>query len=212
MKNNHNDPIETAARESFSGRPLTNRQFEDVKAIVGMLARGIEYSGTFKDNLSDLAYTFARSAKLDELRAETIIRDVFKELKGCTMNQMRERLAKREETITEDDRAQAYSEVCKTPDVMKSGVKISFNRAQAHLAQQFAEKIGVTDACAKRLMREEFAAAKGTELFDWGKELDETIYRPQIEAEKQARSEEREPPRRSRSGSGSMRRTRSGPQ
>jgi hypothetical protein len=210
VKNNHSDLKETAARESFSGRPLTNREFEDGKAIVGILAREIEYSGTFKDKLGDFAYAFARSARFDAMRAETIIRDLFKELKGRTMNQMREGLVKREETITDDDRAQAYSEACKIPDVMKSGLKISFNRAHAHQAEQFAKQIGVTDACAKRLMREEFAAAEGSELYDWGKELDETVYRPQIEAEKQERAEVPEPAPRSRAGS--TRRTRPGPQ
>lgn len=216
MKNNHNDSKEkqriAAARESFSGRLLTDRQFDDAITITGIVEREIRSSGTFKDKLGDYAYAFARSEKFDAMKAETVLRDLFKERTGQTMNQMREELAKREETITDDHRAQAYTRASAIGDLMENGVKLSFNRAYAHQAQQLAEQIGVTDACAKRLMREEFTAAEGSELYDWGKELDETVYRPQIEAERQERAETREPARRSRSGSGSTRRTRSGPQ
>lgn len=214
--NNHNDPKEqkriAAARESFSGRLLTDRQFDDAITITGIVEREIRNSGAFKDKLGDYAYAFARSEKFDAMKAETVLRDLFKERTGQTMNQMREELAKREETITDDYRAQAYTRASAIGDLMENGVKLSFHRAYAHQAQQLAEQIGVTDACAKRLMREEFTAAEGSELFDWGKELDETVYRPQIEAEKQARTEEREPARRTRASSGSARRTRSGPQ
>lgn len=206
---------EAAARESFSGRLLTDRQFDDALSITGIIEREIRSSGAFKDKLGDYSYAFARSEKFDAMKAETILRDIFKERTGRTMNQYREELAKREETLTDDHRALAYARACDIGDMMEKGVKMSFHRAYAHQAQQLAEEIGITDACAKRLMREEFSAAENADLTDWGKELDEQYYRPQIEAEKAERS--REEPSRTSSRSAVQRprqpfRSRSGPQ
>lgn len=165
-----------SARDSFSAVPLTNRQFDDGITITEIIERGIKDTGSFKDQLGDYAYAFARSEKFDAVKAETILRDLFKERTGQTMNQMREELAKREETISDDQRARAYVHACGIADLMENGRKLSFNRAYAHQAQQFAQEMGVTSNCAKRLMREEFAATEGVELFNWGKELDEQFY------------------------------------
>lgn len=203
----------TAARESFSGRLLTDRQFADAMTVTGIIEREIKASGTFKDKLGDYAYAFARSEKFDAAKAEGILRDLFKERTGQTMNQMREDLAKREETISEDSRQQAYSWACAISDLMENGVKLSFHRAYAHQAQQYAEQIGVTDACAKRLMREEFASVEGVELQTWGKELDQQFYRPQIDAEKNEREQSRTNSDRGvRQSARSSFRSRSGPQ
>lgn len=200
-----------AARESFSGRLLTDRQFDEAMAITGIVEREIRQSGSFKDKLGDYAYAFARSEKFDAVKSETIIRDLFKERTGRTMNQMREELAKREETVTDDHRARAYSQACAIGELMQNGVKMPFSRAYAQHARELAEEIGVTDACAKRLMREEFAAVEGTELHAWGKDLDETIYRPQIEAAKNERAMSREEPQQPQRPRSAFR-SRSGPQ
>jgi hypothetical protein len=199
------------ARESFSGRLLTDRQFDEAMTITGIIEAEIQHSGSFKDKLGDYAYAFARTEKFDATKAETIIRDLFKERTGQTMNQMREDYAKREEAITDNHRAQAYSQACAIGEFMENGIKLSFNRTYAHQARQLAEEIGVTDACAKRLMREEFKAAENAELFDWGKELDEKYYRPQIEAERAERASPQEPERRQQSLGRSFR-SRPGPQ
>lgn len=62
-------------------------------------------------------------------------------------------------------------------------------------------------------MREEFAAAEESELIDWGKELDETVYRPQIDAEKTERTAAREEaPDRGRQSRRAGGRSRPGPQ
>ncbi len=212
---NTENPTErlVSARESFSGRLLTDRQFQEAMAITGIIESEIRESGSFKDKLGDYSYAFARSQSFDAVKSETIIRDLFKERTGQTMNQMREGLAEREDAVTDDHRAKAYSQACGIGDVMEQGVKVTFNRAFAQQAQQLAGEIGVTDACAKRLMREEFAAAEESELADWGKELDETVYRPQIDAEKSERTAAREEPeRRSRTAARTTHRSRSGPQ
>ncbi len=183
-----------AARESFSGRLLTNSQFDEAIAITGIIEQEIQRSGAFKDKLGDYAYAFARSEKFDATKSETIIRDLFKERTGRTMNQMREALINREEATTDAHRAQAYSQACAIGDLMENGIKLSFNRAYAHQAHALASELGVTDAFAKRLMRDEFAAAEESELQDWGKELDATLYRPQIDAEKEKREAVQEQP------------------
>lgn len=214
--NNLYDPKENQrvakARESFSGRLLTDRQFDDAMTITGIIEREIKHSGAFKDKLGDYAYAFARSEKFDAVKAETVLRDLFKERTGQTMNQMREELVKREESIGEEHRAHAYARACEIGDLMENGVKLSFHRAYAHQAQQLAEEYGVTDAFAKRLMREEFAAAENADLIAWGKELDEQLYRPQIEAEKAEREAARTQPEKSRQQARPRFRGRSGPQ
>lgn len=184
----------SAGRESFSGRPLTNRQFEDFKAVVGIMRRHIQHSGVFTDKLSDFAYAIKRSEKFDVVKAETILRDLFKEEFGKTMNQFREELAKNEEALGADHRAQAYARACNISDMMENGDKLTFHRACADQMQQFADEHGVTHVCAYRLMNEQFLAVEGIELREWGKELDERFYRPQIEAEKAEREAARTQP------------------
>lgn len=178
-----------AARESFSGRLLTDAQFDESMALTGILEREIHKSGSFKEKLGDYAYAFARSERFDAVKSETILRDLFKERTGQTMNQMREELAKREENFTDEQRQIAYQHACDIGQMMEEGNKLSFHRTAAHQAQTLATEFGITDAGAKRLMAEEFKAAENSELYDWGKELDEQHYRPQIDAEKAEREQ-----------------------
>lgn len=183
------------AREGFSGRLLTNAQFDEGMAITGILEREILTSGAYKEKLGDYAYAFARTENFDATRAETILRDLFKARTGQSMNQMREELAKREEKLTPQQKASAYDYATGVGTMIKEGTKISFNRAFAHQAQELAADLNITDAGAKRLMKEEFKAAEQRELYDWGKEIEEQFYRPQIEAEKrqaEERSREKE--------------------
>lgn len=195
--NHYYDPGENQrvvqARESFSGRLLTDRQFDEALAITGIIESEIKRSGAFKDKLGDYAYAFARTERFDAMKAETVLRDLFRERTGQTMNQMREDQAKRQENVSDDQRQRAYEQATAIADLMENGVKLSFNRAVAHQAQQLAQEMEVSDAFARGLMAEEFEAAEGRSLWDWGKELDEQIYRPQIEAEKQERKASRSP-------------------
>jgi hypothetical protein len=177
----------TAARESFSGRLLTNTQFEDVGAIVGIIARGIDATGAFKDQLGDYAYALARTQNFDPSRAETILRDVFKEMTGQTMNQRREALADRETKIGEESRELVADRIEAMAKAIREGNKMTFHRAYAQEAQVLAEDLGVTHVAAKRFMKEEFQAREKSDLYDWGKELEDRYYRPQIDAEKAER-------------------------
>ena len=179
------------ARDSFSGRLLSDAQFSEAIAITGIIEREIRKSGSFKDKLGDYANAYARSERFDAAKGDTIIRDLFKARTGQTMNQMREDLMKREEALTDADRQAAYQHACDVGTLIEEGNKISFSRAYAHYGELLAQELQITDAMAKRLMAEEFEAVEKVSLYDWGKELEERFYRPQIEAEKQERAAQR---------------------
>ena len=189
------DPKETervaSARESFSGRLLSDRQFDEAMAITGIIEREIVKSGAFKDKLGDYSYAFARSERFDTAKAETVLRDLFKKRTGQSMNDMRKEFAERAEKLTDEQRQGAYQYAVDIGVMVENGDKLSFNRAFAHQAQTLGQELGITDAYAKSLMIEEFRAVETAELFDWGKELDERFYRPQIEAEKAERGAQR---------------------
>ena len=189
--NNLFDPKEqnrvADARESFSGRMLTNRQFDDAMAITGILEREINTTGKFKEKLSDYAVAMARTEKFDVMKSETILRDLYKVRTGETMNQTREKLMEREASLTEDQKYGAYKQAREVGQMIEDGNKISFHRAYAHVANEYASELGITDVAAKSLMKEALKSVEDKDLYDWGKEQEEKYYRPQIEAEKQQR-------------------------
>lgn len=178
------------ARNSFSGVPLTEPQADEAVAIVGIIKREIHKSGAFTEKLGDYAYAFARTQRFDVARAETIIRDLFKAITGKTMNQMREELAAREANLTVEQKMRGHEYASAVGNQIQHGVKISFNRAFAERGQAFARELGITDAAAKRLMKEEFKTATGFDFYEWCKDIEDQFYYPQIDAERQ-RAEER---------------------
>lgn len=199
-----------AARESFSGRLLSDAQFKEAIAITGIIEREIHRSGTFKEKLADYAYAFARTEKFDAAKAETMVRDLYKERVGETMNQTREALAAREQSYGDSDRHKAYDHACAVGDMIEHGNKISFNRALSHEADKLARDLGITEVGAKKLMALEFSAIEqGVDFYQWGKDLEERFYRPQIEAERQSREKPQETE--TRSPSRTVTRTRTGP-
>jgi hypothetical protein len=176
------------ARESFSGRLLSDAQFDEAMAITGIVEREIRKSGAFKEKLGDYAYAFSRTEKFDPLKAETILRDLFKARTGQTMNQMREGFAERESKLTRAQTGQAYDHAIAVGKMIEEGNKISFHRAFNHQATQLAGQLGITDAGAKRLMKEEFKTAEADlDFYEWGKDIEERFYKPQIEREKEQR-------------------------
>ncbi len=210
--------LDQDTRECFSARLLSDAQYFECKSVARIIEREILYSGTFKEKLGDYAYALARLQKFDVAKAETILRDVFKASTGQSMNQMRESLAANLEAIDDDNRQQAYQSACDIGEFMENGDKLCFNRAFAALAQNFARELGITDIAAKRIMSDEFNKAEGSKLYDWGKELDEQFFRPQIDAEKQQRASSRSSNGRTRTqpkpntAKRSRQRVRSGPQ
>mgnify|MGYP001070008455 FL=1 len=180
----------SVARESFSGRLLSDAQFDEAMAITGIIEREIRKTGAFKEKLADYAYAYARTEKMDAARTDTALRDLFKLRVGRSMNEMREELIAREEKLTVGQKKAAYEYALGVGEMIEKGDKISFHRAFAHQGQELAKELDITDAGAKRLMKEEFKAAEGSEFYEWAKDLEEKFFRPQIEAEKK-RYEER---------------------
>ncbi len=175
------------ARESFSGRLLTDNQFQEAIAITGILENEIRKSGTFKEKLGDYSHAFSRTEKFDAMKAETTLRDLFKARTGQSMNELREHLMDREEQLPENAPEQAKQATREIHGMIKDGNKMPFYRAYDYQASNLAGELGITNAGAKRLMTETFRAEADGELYDWGKDLEEKYYRPQIEAEKQER-------------------------
>lgn len=176
------------ARESFSGRLLSNALFDEFMVLTHIVERRIKTEGAFKDVLQDYSYAIARSSNMDPARAETIVRDLFKIRTGQTMNQMREGLAERESKLTRAQTGMAYDFALATGKMIEEGNKISFHRAFNHQATQLAGQLGITDAGAKRLMKEEFKTAEADlDFYEWGKDIEERFYKPQIEREKEQR-------------------------
>ena len=182
----------SAARESFSGRLMSDTQFEDAIAITGIMEREINRTGKFKEKLSDYAVAMARTEKSNVMQAENTIRDLFKARTGEAMNAMRERLVNNEQALTDHQIQDSYKYARETGAMIETGNKMSFHRAYARQAAQYAKELGITDAKAKSLMKETFKTQMGKELYDWGKELEQKYYRPQIESEKQNREAARE--------------------
>lgn len=191
-----------AARESFSGRLLTDRQFDEAIAITRIMERGIHQTGTFREKLGDYAYAFARTEGFSAIKAEETIRDLFKLRTGQSMNQMREALVIREgDFFTEGDRMDEHRQPRLTTDqqtqalvaargvgeMMRTGDKISFHRAYTHQGRELAESLGTTERAACRLMSHAFETVEGKSLHDWGKTIEDQHYRVQVDAEKRAR-------------------------
>lgn len=186
------DDRRISARESFSGRLLTEPQFEEAMAITGIIEREIQRTGTFKEKLGDYAHAFARTEKFEAMKAETILRDLFRERTGRSMNQMREALMAKEERLTPEDRQRGYQFAVGVGDMIRigntaEGRRMTFNRAYAYQAQVFSTELGITDTFAKSVMSAEFKVQRGTEFYDWGKSLEREFYRPQVEADRQRR-------------------------
>ena len=180
------------ARDSYSARLLTNGQFEEALANTHIIEREIKRSGSFKEKLGDYAHAFARMQGFDTMKGETILRDIYKARTGETMNQTREVLMEREEKVGDRMGEDAYRHATEIADLMEHGVKMCFRRAAAQKAETLAMEHGTTERFAYRKMAEEFEAAENMKLSDWGKELEEKFFRPQIEAEMAEREKARE--------------------
>lgn len=98
----------------------------------------------------------------------------------------------REEKLTPAQRKLGHEAAIGVGDMIENGIKISFNRAFAHQGEALARELGITDAGAKRLMKEQFQEAEKADFYEWGKDLEERFYCPQIEAERQQAEDRRE--------------------
>lgn len=182
-----------SARESYSGRLLSDPHFNKAMMNTGIIEKNIQATGKFKEVLNEYSAAFAHTKQnLSVVNAEKIIRDLFKERVGLSMNELREAFQKREEKLTEEQKNAAFPYAKEVGTMIEEGNKISFSRAFAHQAKDYATKLKITDLGAKRIMSEQFEAVQGEKFYDWGKAKENEFYRPQIEAEKQARASQKQ--------------------
>lgn len=181
----------TNVRESFTGQSLTESQIEESSAIAGILRGKIRKSGKFIKPLTKYSEAFASDNKFDVLRAETIIRDVFKALYGQTMNQMRVDLAEREAIIRETGEDQALHHARSIGTKISEGETMPRYRAFDEAAREMAQQHSITEVGAMDMMKDAFAKAEGRDLFNYCKELEQQFHVPKREAEYATRQKTR---------------------
>ncbi|MCP4099366.1 MAG: hypothetical protein GY748_24350 [Planctomycetaceae bacterium] len=190
------DPKETervsSARDSYSGRLLSDPDFDEAMMITCIMEKEIQKTARFAEKVIEYAAAYAHTRKnLSVVKAEKIIRDLFKERTGMSMNEMKEIFVQREEGLTDIQKRAAFPYASEIGPMIEKGDKISFHRAFSHQAKNCAMELNITDLGAKRIMSEQFEAVKGEKLYDWGKDQETRFYKPQIEAEKQERKTQR---------------------
>lgn len=179
------------ARHSFTGRTLTDSQFDESWQLAGIIERGIRRSGTFKEKLGDYSYAFARAEQFDPVKGETIIRDMFKARYGQSMNEMREKLMERESAVRDLAQPEALGHARGVVPLIRDGETMPFYRAFDHEAGELARKHRITESGAKSMMKEAYEKAEGRDLYRDGKAAESEYHLPKREAEKQARDQAR---------------------
>ena len=185
-----NDDQLTAARESFSGKPMTETQLKQAVAIADIIHTDIQQSGSFIEPLTDFSHAFARSEKFDALRAEKMIRDVFTATRGQSMNQMREGLQAAADNLPQMARARALVCAESIGELIQAAPTQPFYLAQDRAAVTLSAEFGLTQNAAKALMSEVSEQTHGKELYAHGKQLEDAYHKPVREAEIAARKAE----------------------
>jgi len=107
------------------------------------------------------------------------------------MFQLCEDLKATEEALTDAAKSDIVDAIQDIEIMMVDGDKITFNRALASVAQDMADRFQVKDIFIIRFMAEAYkqnASDGSSDFWAFGQQLNETHYRPQIEAEKQERA------------------------
>ena len=179
-----------AARESFSGRTLTDGQFAEAWAIAGILNKEIHRSGSFKEKLGDYVHAFARTDRFDTARAAMIVRDVYKGRFSETPKQTLEALKVREDKLPETvlDRALVHAESIAL--MIQEGETRPFYQAYDAAAVHLARELNITQTGAKALLKDAYEGTHQRDLYEAGKEIEEAYHKPVREAEITARKQD----------------------
>ncbi len=182
-----------AARDSYSGKSLTNSQLQSAWAISSILHSQIQKTGSFREPLTDYAHAFARGERFDALRAESILRDVYTVRYEQSLNQTRESLLEREKTLPETAQARALPQAQSISARIHDGATQPFYQAYDRAAVALSKELSITQAGAKSLMKEAFTQSpesQGRTLYEVGKDYEDAYHRPAKEAEIAARKAE----------------------
>tara|TARA_R110002072_G_scaffold302883_1_gene489462 strand:+ start:12373 stop:12981 length:609 start_codon:yes stop_codon:yes gene_type:complete len=179
------------ARDSFTGRNLTDSQFDIAVGLAGIIDRHIHKTGSFREPLTDYAHAFARSEKFDAMKGEVIVRDIYAARYGRTMNATREAILENEKNLPETAREQALQAARNIEGLIRDGETMPFYKAYDHEGSNLARSLSITENGAKHLMTESYRAVEGRELYETGKALEEKHHCPKVEAARQEREQER---------------------
>lgn len=172
------DDQKARIRQSDAAKNLTESQFDEGYSIAEIMARVIKKTGMFRDKLTGYAETLAKGERFDELKAEENVRGLFKERYGETMNQMRERLMAREREIEPDIDGEALRRAVTVVARIGEEPTVPFYQSYDQEAVAMADEHGITEAGAKTFMTTAFAAHKGRELYEAGKEAESLYHKP----------------------------------
>jgi len=178
-----NDDKLQAARESFSGKSMTDSQVKEAVAIADILHGEIQRSGSFIEKLTDYSHAFARNEKFDALRGEKIIRDVYTAAQGQSMNQTREALLAAGQNLPEHAQARILRCAQSIESLIQAAPTQPFYQAYDRAAVTLANEFGVTQVAAKALMKDSFEQHHSKDLYAHGKEIEEAYHKPVREAE-----------------------------
>lgn len=181
----------TAARESFSGKGMTESQLIEAQAIARILHAEIQCSGSFFEKLTDYSHAFARNGKFDAVRAEKMVRDTYAAVEGQSLNQAREALMANEERIKEAGDPAILLHAESVLQIIQDGPTEPFYKAYDQAAVSLAAKLSITQNGAKAMMKDAFTAKHGEDLYECGKAAEEAYHKPVREAEIAARKAEK---------------------
>ena len=136
----------STARESFSGRLLSDPDFDEAMLITNIVEKEIQKTGQFAQKLNEYSAAYAHTRKnLSVIKSEKIIRDLFKERTGMWMNDMRKIFEQREESLSDTQKRAAFPYAQEIGAMIEKGNKISFHRAFSHQAKTCAMELNITD-------------------------------------------------------------------
>ncbi|MCP4933238.1 MAG: hypothetical protein GY927_03320 [bacterium] len=145
-------------------------------------------SGSFREKLTDYAHAFARSQKF-AMKGESILRDMFKERYGETMNHMREGLLERENTLRDVGQEQALHHARSIEGMIKNGETMPFYQAYDRAAVDMAKQYNITERGAKEMMKTIYREVEGVELYETGKAAEKSHHAPTKEVSRQTARE-----------------------
>ncbi|MEO1143146.1 MAG: hypothetical protein AAFW66_12515, partial [Pseudomonadota bacterium] len=152
---------------------LTTARNDESHMLAAIIKREIEHSGRFKDKLANYADAYARTdGNISAYAAEEIIREQFRNNWGHDMKDHLDALNQREASLTEQERKKGVEHADRTlTGIREDGLR--WWRAQDREARSMATHYNITEAGAKRIMKEEFKRERGQDLYDVAKTVEQ---------------------------------------
>jgi len=205
MTQEYIDQTRDTARQSETGRRMTDSQFEEAWQVTGIMRREIEKSASFISKLTDYAHAFARDERFDAARGEMVIRDLYAERYGETMNETREALLDREANVRDDSQDFALDQARSVLNSIQEKEDMPFWKALDRGAVRFAGEQGISETAARSVIKEAFENAEGQDFYKTGKSLEEKHYQVEGRIERRSQRNGRSVSRRAPARSGPSR-------